>query len=67
MGVGPAMTSGYDGPWVLCRVETGLVIVIMESDYNHWIAIQNSNYEFIAKGKRELMKKFKELMKDNEI
>lgn len=65
------MTSGYDGPWVLCRVpsgmETGLVIVIMESDYNHWITIKDCNYEFIAKGKRELMKKFQALMKDNEI
>ena len=61
------MTSGVDGPWVLCRVETGLVIVIMESDYNHWITLKDCNYEFIAKGKRELMKKFQALMKDNEI
>ena len=61
------MTSGVDGPWVLCRVSSGLAVVIMESDYNLWSKLYPDNYEFIAKGKRELMKKFQELMKDNEI
>jgi hypothetical protein len=58
------MTSGVDGTWVLCRVETGLVIVIMQSDYNQWVTIQNSTYEFIAKGKRELMRQYRDLMKE---
>ena len=57
------MTSGVDGPWVLCRaVHTGVVIVIMKSDYDHWSKIRDS-LEFIAEGKRELMKTFQKLIR----
>ena len=56
------MTSGVDGPWVLCRVPTGLVIVIMESDYNLWSKTYQDNYEFIAKGKRADMQSIRKVM-----
>jgi hypothetical protein len=57
------MTSGVDGPWVLCRApSTGETIVIMQSDYRHWTGVNPDNYEFIAEGKRELMKMFQKLL-----
>ena len=59
------MTSGVNGPWVLCRVGSGLVVVIMKSDYDHWITLQGCTYEFIAEGKRELMKTFQKLLGDS--
>jgi hypothetical protein len=61
------MTSAVDGPWILCRVATGLVIVIMESDYNQWSKTYPKNYEFIAKGKRVLMQRFQKLTKDYDL
>jgi len=61
------MTSGVDVPYVLCRVSSGLAVVIMESDYNLWSKTYPKNYEFIAKGKRVLMQRFKELTKDYEL
>ena len=62
------MTSGYDGPWVLCRVTRGTlessreVIVIMKSDYDLWSETFPSSYEFIAKGKRADMQAIRKVM-----
>ena len=64
------MTSGVDGPWILCRVTRGTlpsnseVIVIMKSDYDLWSKTFPSSYEFIARGKRELMRQYRDLMKE---
>lgn len=57
------MTSGLYGPWVLCRsLNTLVVIVIMESDYNLWSKTYPNNYEFIAKGKRAAMQSIRKVM-----
>jgi hypothetical protein len=59
------MTSGVDGPWVLCRsAPTKEVLVIMESDYNYWKNTYPNTYEFIAKGTRSDLQAIRKLILD---
>jgi hypothetical protein len=53
-----------DRDWVLCRATMyNEIIVITKRDYDHWISFHVGKYEFIAHGRRSVMKQFQKLMK----
>jgi predicted metallo-beta-lactamase superfamily hydrolase len=51
--------------WVLCRATLyNEIIVITKRDYDHWKSYLVTQYEYIAEGRRSVMKQFQELMKE---